>query len=167
MSNFFDIFASCCGERNPKKIKTKARSESREKVDEDKDKDPKAPLLESPRARIPDFDIKDFLNKCSGEFRSTLSPIPSVGSHTELSSKLSQSELFFLSSSGSPSSNGDATPPTTPRLTPAQPPRSPSPFPTPRNSLREALQIIGDLISLSTPPNSPNNSPREIKERSR
>ncbi len=132
MSDFFDIFASCCGERNPKKVPPKI-----EKNDEDKKEE--APFLESPRARALDSDIEDFLQRCSGEFRTTLSTILSVGSSLESPRELSPSNLLEFGSES----------------------RASSPTPNPRNSLYGALETIGDLFSFSTPPHSPRNIPRD------
>ena len=117
MSDFFDIFASCCGERKPGKAKIA-------KEEDKKDQKDGAPLLDSPRARILDPDIKDFLKKCSGVFRLTLSPIPSVGSSLESPRELSPFELSF--SSLLESRSRSRTP-------------SSSPAPTPRNPLYGAL----------------------------
>jgi hypothetical protein len=136
MSDFFDIFASCCGERKPRKAPKEFN-----KVCKDKNKNKKegAPFLDSPRARALDPDIEDFLQKCSGVFRSTLSPIASVGSSLESPRELSSSILLEFESES----------------------RASSPTPNPRNSLYGALETIGDLFSFSTPPNSPRKGSRD------
>ena len=124
---FANLFASCCGERNPKKppiVKGESSKKQRE-----------ASFLEIPRASASDPSKKDFLNKCSGVFRSILSPIPSVGSSLESPSELLSSNLLEFGSESrvSPPPPLSRSPSLTPRLT--SPPLFRSPSPKPRKPL--------------------------------
>ena len=126
MSDFFDIFASCCGERKPRKVPPKINNNQVKK---------KTSFLETPRASACDPGKKDFLNKCSDKFQSTLSSIPSVSSSLESPRELSPSILLEFGSESRASSPTplSRSPSLTPRLT--SPPLFRSPSPEPRKPL--------------------------------